>query len=706
MSLQSEARQYPNAATGYRLISEIGHGASAVVWRAICLPNQEEVAVKILDLEQFSSSMDEIRKEIQVMALCSHPNVIRLHVTFVHETSLWLVMPLLAGSCLDIMRILELEGLSEVLIATILKQTLMALDYFHQQGQIHRDIKAGNILIDTRGNVRLADFGVSGFLLENGFRRHNRHTLVGTPCWMAPEVVDQSQGYDTKADIWSFGITALELAAGRAPLAQYETMKILVMTLQNPPPSADDLPHASRFSRAFKDLCALCLQKDSAKRPSASKLLEHRFFRGAKKPEYLVANLTSRLPAWPDRPKSQGPDAAALASRMESEAGPASGSSWDFSGVQTKETPASAVAPAAIAAAIAYPAPVTPPDTPPVTPAVTPVAADTATGAALVAPAAPAHTTAHPPPPPPPPDTPPTGATGARPISPLAVPRPPATSPVAVAVAAAHPPQPLSAQTPPAHPAAAAPAAPHAFASATPTPTALTPLPSPAFTPQAPADRIARSPPSQPLRPHGAATPAHGEASTGAAPASGERKVEKKGRFTSRTIDNGPIAPGASAVPLPAPDDGGSLRRFVSPGIGIRPGTKDLRRPAGKEGEAAEAQGPLVTRIDPLAILSDLQAQIKLLLRDNEELRRHNDDLRLQNVMLRNHLKLPLTPQQQALLAQAQAHHPHPQHAHPQHQGTPPTPATPTVLSHTHTHTQQARPPRQGAPRAANGTGR
>lgn len=201
------------------------------------------------------------------MRMCRHANVLPVLAAFVHESKLWIVMPFLAaGSCLDIMKSAFVDGLDEAAIATILQQTLLGIEYLHRNGHIHRDVKAGNLLMDSTGLVQLADFGVSSSLVEDCDRRGIRKTFVGTPCWMAPEIMELSRGYDHKADIWSFGITALELANGQAPYARYPPMKIIYMTLSAPPPTLHRKRIHRKYTRTFKDLVDICLQRDPAKR--------------------------------------------------------------------------------------------------------------------------------------------------------------------------------------------------------------------------------------------------------------------------------------------------------------------------------------------------------------------------------------------------------------------------------------------------------
>ncbi|KAG6488978.1 serine/threonine-protein kinase BLUS1-like [Zingiber officinale] len=311
---------YPLDPKSYRLLYEVGSGVSAVVYKAACLHHPSSspvVAIKSIDLERSRANLDDVRREAKAMALLSHPNVLRAHCSFTVDRHLWVVMPFMAaGSLHSILASAFPAGLPEASIAFVLRDTLLALSYLHGQGHIHRDIKAGNILVDSDGSVKLADFGVSASIYESHSATASAsasffNDVAGTPYWMAPEVLHSHLGYGIKADIWSFGITALELAHGRPPLSHLPLSKSLMMKITNRLRFEDhhgcggggdlDKIKKKKFSKAFKDMVAACLCRDPSKRPSADKLLRHPFFKNCKSNEYFVKNVLHAVPAIHER---------------------------------------------------------------------------------------------------------------------------------------------------------------------------------------------------------------------------------------------------------------------------------------------------------------------------------------------------------------------------------------------------------------------
>ncbi|XP_077252066.1 protein kinase superfamily protein [Tasmannia lanceolata] len=320
---------YPLDRDSYLLLGEIGSGVSAVVYKALCLPlNSIVVAIKSIDLERTRANLDDVRREAKAMTLLSHANILTAHCSFTVDSHLWVVMPFMAaGSFHSIISSSYPSGLTESSIAFILKEILNALHYLHGQGHLHRDIKGGNILVDSDGSVKLADFGVSASIYDSSSSYPSSLTaplpfsffndVAGTPYWMAPEVIHSHVGYGYKADIWSFGITALELAHGRPPLSHLPLSKSMVMRITNHlglnyDVEEDDVKKKKmskknsnkpkkKFSKPFKDMVASCLAQDPCKRPSAEKLLKHPFFKNCKSRDYLVRHVLRGLPSVEER---------------------------------------------------------------------------------------------------------------------------------------------------------------------------------------------------------------------------------------------------------------------------------------------------------------------------------------------------------------------------------------------------------------------
>ncbi|GAM19384.1 hypothetical protein SAMD00019534_025590 [Acytostelium subglobosum LB1] len=296
----THGKDYPNRAEEYTLIQVIGEGTEGTVWKAVCNKYKCNVAIKIVDLEKAAADcVEDLLREVKVMTENNHPNLIQYHTSFLNGSCLWLVLDYLgAGSLADIIKDKYPNGIPEVLAVTVLKYALRGLESLHTHHRIHRDFKSDNVLIGAEGQVEVSDFGVSAFMEKS--HHDYRKTVVGTPCWMAPEIITE-KGYNQSVDIWSFGITAIELVRGKPPNCELPPNKVFMSLLFNSPPSLQDEVEKGVISQNYKDMVDKCLMKDTSRRPSASKLLEHKVFRQAKKYEYIVQHLISDLPPCEER---------------------------------------------------------------------------------------------------------------------------------------------------------------------------------------------------------------------------------------------------------------------------------------------------------------------------------------------------------------------------------------------------------------------
>ncbi|KAH9802570.1 protein kinase domain-containing protein [Citrus sinensis] len=224
------------AGSRFSSLELIGRGSFGDVYKAFDKELNKDVAIKVIDLEESEDEIEDIQKEISVLSQCRSPYITEYYGSYLHQTKLWIIMEYMAGGSVA-------------------------------------DLVAANILLTENGDVKVADFGVSAQLTRTISRRK---TFVGTPFWMAPEVIQNSEGYNEKADIWSLGITVIEMAKGEPPLADLHPMRVLfIIPRENPP-----------------------------QRPSAKELLRHRFIRNARKSPRLLERIRER----PKYPIQEEPD--------------------------------------------------------------------------------------------------------------------------------------------------------------------------------------------------------------------------------------------------------------------------------------------------------------------------------------------------------------------------------------------------------------
>ncbi|XP_064538089.1 serine/threonine-protein kinase 10 isoform X2 [Drosophila montana] len=261
----------------WEMVGELGDGAFGKVYKAQHKEHKRFAAAKMCTLEDEENLSDHM-VEIDILSEIKHPNIVELYEAFSIDDKLWMLIEYCDGGALDSIMVELEKPLTEPQIAYVCKHMTEGLTFLHKNKVIHRDLKAGNVLLTMEGGVKLADFGVSA---KNKHTMQKHDTFIGTPYWMAPELVlcetFRDNPYDHKVDIWSLGITLIELAQMEPPNSEMSPMRVLLKIQKSEPPK---LEQPSRWSKEFNDFLKKSLVKDPQQRPSTEVLLQHGFING------------------------------------------------------------------------------------------------------------------------------------------------------------------------------------------------------------------------------------------------------------------------------------------------------------------------------------------------------------------------------------------------------------------------------------------
>ncbi|CCH62453.1 hypothetical protein TBLA_0H01660 [Henningerozyma blattae CBS 6284] len=284
----------------YKRTKVIGKGKFGTVYKGHSIKSKKVFAIKVLNLDCDINEIQDIQNEIKFLSLLRYaPNITYYYHSYLINRKIWIIMEYCNGG--SVRNLIKIGRFNEIYISVILRELLYALEYIHHDNIIHRDIKAANILINQNGGIKLCDFGIAAKL---EFSKPKRQTMAGTPYWMAPEVIIESSLYDTKADIWSVGITAYEITTGNPPYCEYDATKAMQLITKLKPPRLE----GKMYSKSLKEFIALCLDEDPSERLTSTKLLETEFIKEYQEtPTKILIDLISKYNELIGREKELNP---------------------------------------------------------------------------------------------------------------------------------------------------------------------------------------------------------------------------------------------------------------------------------------------------------------------------------------------------------------------------------------------------------------
>lgn len=263
------------------------------------MESKQVVAIKVLNLDTAEDDIRDVQQEISLLsqlALSDAQNVTRYHGSFLNGSKLWIIMDYCSGG--SVRTLLKAGKIEEKYSSVITRELLVALVYIHKEGIIHRDIKAANVLVTKEGRVQLCDFGVAAQLSNVQLKRTS---MIGTPYWMAPEVIQEGTPYNQKADVWSLGITLFEIATGSPPFSDQELKRAVYLIPRSKPARLE----GTQYSQALKEFVAKCLDEQPEERATAEELSKTRFIKNTRNvPTFIIRDLIARYTQWRENNKS------------------------------------------------------------------------------------------------------------------------------------------------------------------------------------------------------------------------------------------------------------------------------------------------------------------------------------------------------------------------------------------------------------------